>query len=206
VVKHLRNRRATAEMNEQIYFPVAQAPRHPLAYMIRADGDAASLGAAVREAVRKANAQLPVFDMRPLDDYVARSRAMQRFTLVLAAAFAIVALVLACVGVYGLTAYAVALRRAEFGLRLALGARPHQVLALVVREGGRLAIGGVVLGLGGALVAAFLLSNQLVGVTPADPISYGAAVAVLMLAAIVASWAPARRAMRVSPLESLRVQ
>jgi putative ABC transport system permease protein len=206
VVKHLRHRRATAELNEQIYFPIAQAPRHPLAYMIRADGDAAALGSAVRAAVRKASPHLPVFDMRPLDDYVARSRATERFTIVLATAFACLALLLAAVGVYGLTAYVMALRRQEFGVRLALGARPAQLLALVVRDGGRLAIAGLAIGLGGAMVAALLLRNQLIGVTPSDPVSYGVAVSVLTVAAIAASWAPVRRAMRVSPLESLRAQ
>ena len=206
VVRHLRHRRATAELSEQIYFPIAQAPRHPLAYMVRTDGDAAALGTAVRAIVRTASPHLPVFDMRPLDDYVARSRAMQRFTIVLAGAFAVVALLLACVGVYGLTAYGVALRRQEFGVRMALGARPRQVLALVLREGGRLAFAGLTIGLVGAAGAGFLLRAQLIGVTPRDPLSYTAAIVVLILAAMVASWAPARRAMRVSPLESLRVQ
>ncbi|HEV3483884.1 MAG TPA: FtsX-like permease family protein, partial [Vicinamibacterales bacterium] len=206
VVQHLRHRRATAEMNEQIYFPIAQAPRHPLAYMIRADGDAAALGAAVRETVRKLAPHAPVFDMRPLQDYVAASRAPQRFTIVLAAAFALAALLLACVGVYGLTAYAVALRRREFGLRLALGAQPGDVLGLVLREGSALAALGITIGLAAAVVAAFLLRGQLIGVTPADPVSYAAAVAVLIAAAIAASWSPARRAMRVNPIDSLRVQ
>jgi putative ABC transport system permease protein len=206
VVKHLRHRRATAELNEQVYFPIAQAPRHPLAYMIRADGDASALGAAVRAAARTASPHLPVFDMHPLDEYVSASRATERFTIVLAAAFALLALLLACVGVYGLTAYGVTLRRQEFGLRLALGARPGQLLALVVREGGRLAVTGLAIGLVGASIAALLLRNQLIGVTPRDPLSYGFAVGVLLLAAVLASWAPARRAMRVNPVESLRMQ
>jgi hypothetical protein len=206
VVKHLRHRRATAELNEQIYFPIAQAPRHPLAYMVRTDGDATALAGAIRELVHEAGPQLPVFDMRPLSDYVSESRATQRFTMILAAAFAVVALLLACIGVYGLTAYAVVLRRQEFGLRLALGARADQVLALVIREGGRLALGGVVVGLAGGVIAAGLLRGQLIGVKPWDPVSYGSAIAVLLVAAIVASWIPARRATRVSLLETLRAE
>jgi predicted permease len=205
VVKHLRHRRAAAEMNEQIYFPLAQAPRHPLAYMMRADGDLAALGPAVRDGVRNRNAQLPVFEMRPLARYVAASRATQQFTMLLAAAFAAVALILACVGVYGLTAYSVALRRQEFGVRLALGARSAQVLRMVLREGSRLALAGLALGLVGAVIAAGLLRHQLIGVTPWDPASYLISLGVLMLAAIAASVLPARRAMHVSPLESLRL-
>jgi predicted permease len=206
VVRHLRHRRATAEMNEQLYFPIAQAPRHPLAYMVRTDGDPAALGAAVREVVRKMGPQVPVFDMRPLAEYVSISRATQRFTMLLAGAFAAVALMLACVGVYGVTAYSVALRRQEFGLRLALGARSDQLLSLVLREGSRLAIAGLGLGLIGGIIAAGLLRTQLLDVQPWDPASYIVAIAVLLLAAMGASWVPARRAMRVSPLESLRVE
>jgi predicted permease len=204
VIRHLRHRRATAELNEQIYFPIAQAPRQPLAYMIRADGDAASLAAAVRNVVRKADPHLPVFDVRPLADYVSASRATQRFTMVLAGAFAIVALLLACVGVYGVMAYSVALRRQEFGVRLALGARSGQVLSLVIREGGRLAVAGMVLGLAGALVAAGLLQSQLLGVKPWDPMSYVGSITALMLAALAASWIPARRAVRMNPTLVLR--
>jgi predicted permease len=204
VVKHLRHRRATAELNEQIYFPIAQAPRNPIAYVVRADTDPVALAAAVRDVVRKAGPHLPVFDVRPLGDYVSESRATQRFTIVLAAGFAIVALVLACVGVYGVTAYSVALRRQEFGVRLALGARASQLLSLVVSEGGRLAAAGLSLGLVGGLAAAVLLQHQLLGVKPWDPVSYLAAVAVLLASTLTASWVPARRATRVSPIESLR--
>jgi predicted permease len=205
VVKHLRHRRATAELNEQIYFPLAQAPRHPLAYVVRADGDPAALAPAVRDVVHRASPSLPVFDVRPLSVYVAGSRATQRFTMVLAAAFASVALLLACVGVYGLTAYAVVLRRQEFGVRLALGATATQMLSLVIREGGRLAFSGIFLGLGGGIVAAVLLRGQLIGVKPWDPASYMSAVVVLLVAATAASWIPARRAMRVNVLDSLRI-
>jgi predicted permease len=206
VVKHLRHRRATSELNEQIYFPISQAPRNPIAYMVRADADPVALAAAVREAVRNAGPHLPVFDVRPLSDYVSESRSTQRFTIVLAVAFAAVALLLACVGVYGVTAYSVALRRQEFGVRLALGARTAQLLSLVLSEGGMLAAAGVVIGAVGGLGAAGLLRNELLGVKPWDPASYLAAIAVLLAAALTASWVPAWRATRVSPLESLRAE
>jgi predicted permease len=206
VVRHLRHRRATAELNEQIYFPIAQAPRHPLAYLVRVEGEPAAAGAAIRDVVRKSAPHVPVFDMRPLADYVSDARATQRFTILLAGAFALVALLLACVGVYGVTAYSVALRRQEFGVRLALGARSGQLLGLVLGEGSRLALAGLAIGLAVGLVVAGLLRAQLVGVKPSDPVSYVLSVGVLMSAALVASWIPARRAMRANPLESLRAE
>jgi ABC-type antimicrobial peptide transport system permease subunit len=122
----------------------------------------------------------------------------------LAAIFALVALGLACVGVYGVMAYSVAKRRVEFGVRLALGARPASVVGLVVREGGRLAL----VGLGVGTIAAFnlttLLRSQLYGVTSRDLTSYLVAIPVLGLAAMLACWLPARRATSGTPLDALR--
>jgi ABC-type antimicrobial peptide transport system permease subunit len=114
-------------------------------------------------------------------------------------------LLLATLGVYGVTAYAVTLRRREFGIRLALGARRRQVLGVVIREGLGLAAWGLIVGLGGAAVAALLLRSQLFEVTPGDALSYGVAIPALALAAALAAWIPARRAATVNPLESLRL-
>jgi predicted permease len=204
VVKHLRHRRPSEDLGEQVYFPAAQSPRNPMAYLVRTSGDPAGPGGAIRDVVRQLDPQLAVYDVRSLAAYAGAARATRRFTMVLAAAFALVALVLACVGVYGVTAYSVALRRHEFGVRQALGARSGQIEALVLREGAGLAIGGVALGLIGAAGAATLLRAQLFGITPADPVSYAAAVPLLAVVALAASWIPARRATLTSPLESLR--
>jgi ABC-type antimicrobial peptide transport system permease subunit len=138
--------------------------------------------------------------------YTGAALATRRFTMVLAAAFAVVALVLACVGVYGVTAYTVTLRRHEFGVRQALGAQAGQIVHLVLKEGVVLAGTGLALGLVGAAGAALLLRTQLFGVTPGDPVSYAVAVPILALAALTASWIPARRATLASPLESLRAE
>jgi putative ABC transport system permease protein len=126
--------------------------------------------------------------------------------MILATAFAGVALVLAGIGVYGVTAYAVALRGREFGVRLALGASRRQVVRLVMRESLRLWVAGVLLGFVGAAIAAGLLRTQLFSVTPADPVSYALAVPTLAIAVALATWLPARRATRVNPLESLRAE
>ena len=126
--------------------------------------------------------------------------------MILAGTFAAVALLLACVGLYGVIAYAVARRRHEFGIRLALGARPGQVEGLVVREGLRMAAAGLALGLPAAGASARLLQSQLFGVTPRDPLSYTIAVSLLAAAAVVASWIAARKATSASPLEVLRAE
>jgi len=156
--------------------------------------------------VRQLDPQLPVYDVRPMVAYVAAARATRRFTMALAAAFAGSALVLACIGVYGVTAYSVALRRHEFGVRQALGARAAEVVRLVLREGIGLATLGAAAGLVGAAIAAVALRAQLFGISPADPISYALALAVIGAAAVAACWIPARRATAISPIESLRVE
>jgi len=124
----------------------------------------------------------------------------------LAAAFAIVALALACIGIYGVMAYSVTRRRHEFGVRRALGAEPGRVVGEVMREGLRLAAIGAVIGVVAALAASRLLANQLYGVRPHDPTTYGVTVAILGLAVIVACFVPAKRATSVSPMDALRVE
>jgi predicted permease len=206
VVRHLRHRSLLAEVREQVYFPQRQILRNPMAYVLRTAGDPASVVAPLRQAVERLDPQLPVYDVRPLSDYRDSAGAAQRFTMILAGTFAAVALLLACVGLYGVIAYAVARRRHEFGIRLALGARPGQVQGLVVREGLRMAAAGLALGLPAAGASAWLLRAQLFGVTPRDPLSYAIAVAVLAGAAVIASWIAARKATSASPLEVLRAE
>jgi putative ABC transport system permease protein len=204
IVKHIRHRRPTEETNEQIYFPWPQAFRNPMAYVVKTTGDPTALAASVREIVGELDPQLPVSAVRPLDAYVGNARATRRFTAMLAACFAGIALLLACIGVYGVTSYSVTLRRHEFGVRVALGARRAEVMQLVLRECAWLTLAGAVLGGAGSAVAAMLMKTQLFGVTPSDPVTYAIAIPVIGLAALLACWIPARRATRISPLEALR--
>jgi len=206
VVSHLRLRSLVADLTEQVFFPERLVPRNPMAYVVRGDRDAPSLAADVRKAIASLDARLPIYDVRPLDGYVEGARATRRFTMQLAAAFALVALALACVGVYGVLAYSVARRRHEFGVRLALGAEPRRVVVDVMREGLRLAAIGSVVGVAGALAASRLLETQLYGVRPHDPVSYAGTIAVLAVAAAIACWIPARRATSVSPMDALRTE
>jgi len=206
VVPHLRLRSLVADLTEQIFFPERLVPRNPMAYVVRSDRDPAALAADVRQAVAALDPRLPIYDVRPLDAYLEGARATRRFTMQLAAAFAAVALALACIGVYGVLAYAVARRRHEFGVRLALGASPAHVVRGVMREGLRLALAGSVAGVAVALGASRLLAAQLYAIRPHDPLSYAAAVVVLAGAAAAACWIPARRATAVSPMDALRAE
>jgi ABC-type antimicrobial peptide transport system permease subunit len=122
----------------------------------------------------------------------------------MASGFAFVAVLLACIGVYGVTSYAVTLRRHEFGIRVALGARRVEVARLVLREGATLALVGAALGLAGSAATAMLMRTQLFGVTPWDPVSYGIAVPLIVGAALAACWIPARRATGINTVEALR--
>jgi predicted permease len=204
VVSHLRLRSLVADLTEQVYFPERLVLRNPMAYVVRANRDPGALAADVRKAIAALDPNLPIYDVRTLDSYVEGARETRRFTMQLAVAFALVALALACVGVYGVIAYAVTRRRQEFGLRLALGAQPWRVVMEVVREGLRLAATGSIAGVAAALATSRLLASQLYGVRPYDPISYVATVATLVFAAGIACWIPARRATAVSPMEALR--
>jgi predicted permease len=206
VVGHVRHRSLVERLNEQVYFPLSQAFRNPVAYLVRTSGEAAELGPAVRAAVRGVEPSLPIYELLPLEAYLDRARAVSRFAAVLVGAFAAAALVLAAVGVYGVIAYVVVERRREFGVRMALGATGAQIGTLVLLEGTRLVGLGVALGLSGALVAGPLLADQLFGTSPADAGAYAAAVPVLALAALVACTWPVRRATTAPVVEVLRAE
>jgi putative ABC transport system permease protein len=207
VVGHLRHRSLLEDLGDQAYFAERQVLRNPMAYVVRTSGDAPALSAPVRQLIGRLDPELPVYDIRPLDAYVAGAQAAQRFTTILAASFAAVALALAAVGVYGVIAYATARRRYEFGVRLALGAQPVQVTTtLVLREGVRLAAAGLACGVVFAAVAARFLEAQLFAVSPLDAVSYAGAAAAIGAAAIVACWLPARRASSIRPLDAIRAE
>ena len=144
------------------------------------------------------------FDVQPMSALVAMSMAQRRFSLVLMLVFAAVALLLAAVGIYGVMSYSVAQRTQEIGIRVALGATAGNVLRLVVKDGMRLVAAGLVLGLGGALAVTHLLTSLLYDVSATDALTYAVIALLLAAVAFVAIVIPARRAMRVDPIQSLR--
>lgn len=166
--------------------------------------DPQALLPAIRRAVRELDPDVPVMRMRTGDDLVAGQLAMSRFVGALLGAFAGVALALALVGIYGVMSYLVSQRRREMGVRLALGARPQEVLTMVLRETAWLAGTGVALGAALALLLVRGLQTLLFGVRPADPTTLAIAVALMLGAALVAAAGPARRAAGLDPLRALR--
>ena len=203
VVQHLRLRSLVEDLSPQIFIPYRSWQRSPMAYVVGTDRDPSTIAGDVRAAVAALDPHLPIYDVRPMASYVAGARSVRRFTVLLAAVFAVSALALTSIGIYGVLAYSVAVRRHEFGVRRALGADTAQVMRDVLREGLGLAAAGLVAGLAGAAVAASLLQSQLYGVDARDPVTYGAALTLILGSAILACWIPARRAAATSPLDAM---
>jgi predicted permease len=175
-----------------------------LTEVVKFDGDRPSLVIDARRELSRMDPALVLYEPRMLDDVIGGGVAQERFALRLVAAFALLALVLAAVGIYGVLSYAVSRRRREMGIRMALGAPARTVRSMVVCDGGRLALAGIACGSAGAIVATRFLRSLLFGVSATEPAVFAAAAAVLAGVALVASWIPARRATMVDPLEAVR--
>ena len=177
---------------------------NPMSLVIRSAVDPVSHVDAIRDAIRQIDPAVPVYDVRTLDDLLSESFGPRRFNMYLLGSFAAVALVLACVGLFGVLAYLVSQRTRDIGIRLALGATRRDVVRLIVGQGMVLAVGGAVLGVAGALGSARLMQSLLFSVSPRDPLTFAAVPLALIAVALVACYLPARRAMRVDPLVALR--
>jgi putative ABC transport system permease protein len=188
------------------YYPLYQAPSTATFLLARTRGDAASLGAAIREAVHAVDPGQPVSDIKTMDERVALSLGPRRSAVTLLTIFAVMALSLSAVGLFGLIRYSVAQRTQEIGVRMALGASRRDVLTMVLREGLRLALAGVVGGLLAAFALTRVLASLLYGVSATDPLTFAGMALLLTLVALLASWIPARRATRVDPLVALRYE
>ncbi len=161
---------------------------------------------AVRAIIRELDPDLPVVDAVAMEAVVADSMARDRFLMLLLTSFAVVALVLAVVGVYGVTAQAARQRLPEFGLRMALGARARDILGLTLRRGLSLVIIGLVLGVAAALMATRAMVGLLYGISPNDPATFLTVISLMIAAGLGASWLPARRAARLDPATTLRAE
>jgi ABC-type antimicrobial peptide transport system permease subunit len=204
VVRHIRHRSPVEEVREQVYFSSRQVTRNPSVYLVKTGGDPTALVSAVREQLRALDPGLPLYDVRPLSAYVDDARALREFTAMLAALFALAALLLAAVGVYGLVAYSVTERHREFAVRVALGAHAVDVTRLVLGDAATLTATGAGVGLAAAIAGGTWLRRELYGVAPWDPVTVGATVAILATMSLVACAWPARRAIRADPAEALR--
>ena len=201
-VKHELNIPVTPEY----YLPHAQDPWNAMVLVAKTSVEPGSLANAIRQQVWAVDKDQPVFDVRTMREVRSMSVALYSFSSVMLAIFAGVALVLAAIGIYGVMAFAVTQRTQEIGIRMALGARAFDVLNLVVRNGMKLALLGIVIGLAGAWALTRFLKQMLVGVEATDLLTFTVVSICLLLAAFVACYLPARRATKIDPLKALRYE
>ena len=177
---------------------------HEATFAIASSLSGSALLPSLRDAVRQADVNLPMLDVRTQDEQIAANMRAERIFAILTGGFGVLALVLACIGIYGIMAYLVVQRRSEIGVRLALGAVPAQVLAMILREASWMSAAGMAIGLAAALALVRVVGSMLYGVTAFDPLTFSGAALLLLLVALGASWIPARRAARIQPIEALR--
>jgi putative ABC transport system permease protein len=190
----------------KIYLDLYQTGGKRLAIFLRGNLDAAAIPGEVREQVQSVDPTLPVSGAQTLSETVSASLSERRFSMEIVALFALTALLLAALGIYGVISYMVSERTHEIGIRIALGAERTSILRLVLRQGLGLAIAGAAVGLVGAVVVSHLMAGLLYGVKPTDPLTFGGVALLLLAVALLACYIPARRAMRVDPLVALRYE
>jgi ABC-type antimicrobial peptide transport system permease subunit len=173
---------------------------------LRSRSDPSGVLIAVKNELRNLDADLPMYDVRTMQQRVDESLARRRFSMMLLAVFAVVALALATIGIYGVMAYLVNQGTREIGIRIALGATQRNILSLVVQQGMALALAGVAIGLIGAFLLTRLIRSLLFGVAATDPVTFVGIALLLGLVALLASYLPARRVARVDPLVALRYE
>jgi predicted permease len=186
------------------YWPITQEPYPELHLAVRISNNSLSMVEAVRREVTSLSKDVAISDVKPLETIAAAALAGRRFTLLIIGLFALVAMALAAIGIYGVMSYLVLQRTREIGIRLALGAQGSDVLRLVLKQGMMLAVLGIALGMAGAFALTRSMESLLFGVRPSDPLTFISISALLALVALVACWIPARRAMKTDPLEALR--
>jgi len=204
VVADVRDRGLDGAPAPRLYGSIFQASNNSLSVFLRARSDPGTMKETLAQTVHNVDAELPVFGVRTMAEMMSASMARRRFSLFLMSAFAAVALLLAALGIYGVMDFVVSERTQEFGIRLALGARPREILMLALRPGLVLASTGVAVGVGVSLVTTRLMSSLLFGVSAADPFIFALVPVVLVVVAAIACALPARRATGLSPMEALR--
>jgi putative ABC transport system permease protein len=205
VVKHTMHEGLDAEPRIQMYFPYAQSRGlQNMTVAVRTTGEPLSQVNSLRLAVRSVDRDMPIANVRTMDDMIGNSMGQRRLSMLLLGAFSAIALLLASIGIYGVMAYSVAQRTRELGIRMALGAARGRVLGMVIGQGMALAAAGIVIGLLGAYALTRLLGSQLYSVSATDPSTFALVAALLGSIALVATLVPALRATRVDPVVALR--
>jgi putative ABC transport system permease protein len=204
VVNDVKQEGPGAESRGAMYFPLAQHASGTMWLAVRASGEAAAVVPSLRAALAAIDPDVPLSSVQTLEDRVADTVSQPRFSMLLLTLFAAMALVLAAIGIYGVISYSVALRTQEIGVRIALGARPRDLVGMVMRQVFAITGLGVAIGGAGALAAGGLLTRLLFGVRASDPVTFAAVAIVLVAVALVAAAVPARRAARLDPVSALR--
>jgi ABC-type antimicrobial peptide transport system permease subunit len=206
VVANVKHARLDEPGDLQVYQPFAQFVEWDSYLVVRTTAERASLVAEIRRAVKAIDPGVPVYEVRTMREAVDQSLGTRRMTNVLLAGFSLTALVLAAIGIYGVMSLGVNGRLREFGIRLALGAKPGAVRGLVLRQAAWLSFGGVIIGLAGALSTTRYLRALLFGVGPLDWVTFVGVAMLLTVTALFASYLPARRATRADPMMALRAE
>jgi putative ABC transport system permease protein len=206
VVGNVREWEWGDEQVGQIYLPYAQNPSRIMRLVVRSTGDAAALAPAMRQAVESVDPSQPITEVRTMDRYLAQAVSQRRLNMLLLAVFAFIATILAAIGIYGVMAYAVTQRSHEIGIRMALGAEPSDVLKMVVGDGMKLALWGLLIGIVGAALLTRYLESELYGIKTSDPYTFVCVALGLAAVAAAACYFPARRATKVDPLTALRYE
>lgn len=206
IARDVRSRGPAATPQVEMFIPYWFMPERGVAVLLRTPGDPLQHAAALREVVKAADPALPVASMDAMQSLRGDTVAEPRFFTVLLAAFALSGIALAAIGIYGVIAYTVAQRTNEIGVRVALGASRSDVLRLVVMDGMKLAVAGTLLGAAGAAALTRLIASLLFGVTPSDPLTFVLTACGVCAVALLASYLPARAALRVDPLRALRAE
>jgi predicted permease len=208
VVKDSKYHRITENPQPFFYIPIRQIfrPEYGLTFHVRTSGSVSGAIAALRREAAVIDPALTIFDAEPMTEYIAASLFGTKIAATLLGVLSGVGLLLVAMGLYGTMAYSVAERTREFGIRQALGAQPHDIFGLIMRQSGKLSLAGLVLGMILATASTRLVADQIYGISPLDPLTYGGVALLLLAVAFAASFIPARRARRVDPMVVLRYE
>ena len=204
VVGDVRDVALSQKPGPMMYVPFAQAPLYGGEVVVRSSLPVSSVAAAIRQAVHSIDRDLPVTDVEPVPEAIGQSISRERFRTVLLGSFSAIALVLAAIGIFGVISFSAAQRTHEIGIRTALGAQRRDVLRLILGQGAKLALLGLGIGVVLAILLTRLIASMLYGVSATDPLTFGAVAIILLGVAMIACYIPARRAMRVDPMVTLR--
>ena len=204
VTGDMRRQGIQSRIAPQVFLPHRQGAEDMMDVVVRTASEPLAMAGAIRSEIQAIDKTVARFSIATVDNELGEQTSERRFDTFLIGTFAFAALFLAAIGIYGLLHHLVAQRTNEIGVRVALGANPGMVMALVLRQGLALALAGIAVGLIGAASVSRLLSKLLYGVTPSDPLSFGGSALLLLAVAALACWVPARRAARLDPMRALR--